>query len=996
MDGIYKITLVGIAVTSALACWAAKVLSAEAGTKNDPIVLGTDINKTECFSRIKDATIEDEGAMYSGEAWLTADGQVNHPEWFEGDKLLNADGTYYLVKAKEAPEYYRVGSTDFSDTLDIGDIESENCNLFSAVRASEPQVRNVGGNEYTYRTLGKNGAMVLNLQCDPERANYLTVRLWGGDTGDTSLWICDPVSGNMNETDSTQPHSNAGVVDRRDWVGLNSCASSPQYDGGFVYATYLIPKIYTEGRSSVSLRLYSTGGPANYSSVLIKDQTEESRGIYDVYMTQEAEFDPADHGIVDGGYSGNVGSLYSISDSGAMDAQSQGLKTAVLKGIECLRSWQIYGEEAPSWMHGMITRTDWRADIPESDEEWKNRFYNSNFMLRQNLTPLNMLELATYSYHNAAELGLSDDEKEEMLDRAVAGIDFLCRAQGVNGGFYSEQWIGGPQREKAGGNNLTGFGLRSAGKCITEIYGALDESILNEMIDSDADGTADKPRNEAWISMLEAARDYLLDVDGGYGHAPNQDMANSIAALRFDEAIGLLGGSTMSKSRAGAVLDRCFGFSKNPVTSSYWVSPEGTILENFGSVQGGYSGDYGSNAVAELSQLAQLAYDNYGFSYNKYMKNFYNAVSQYYFTGKKLLNGEFVPQEYTEGIISNRNTYYPGTERYPIDIYSALELENDTALKIIVNYLTQKNITELINNGQELDPSNVHFEDNVLDAAYLYLRFDEIIDAANVRAIENYSFPLDDETIDSYVWADEMARNVVIKDHGEKIFMALNWRSPAYSTTIYSPGKQSIRANNLCRVHAVNESYDSYGYASMNTDGYKDWTEISESDGCMEALMTVKYGSYTIIMNSYNCGGNGTAKDFDASAFEETAGLDRGMSYMDMFTGDIYSYGNGYWHSSGKIMRSSADSTLVLKELSISASQPVISNGEAFSVLYNNTDVGTDAVMYAAEYDEYGRLSDVRSKNVNAEPGRTQIRLEAGNAQKAFIWSDKAEPVKLR
>ena len=68
------------------------------------------------------------------------------------------------------------------------------------------------------------------------------------------LWVCDPASGNMNETDSEQPHRNSGVADRRDWTELNTVSSVPQYEGGFVYATYKIPQIYTSGKSSVSLR----------------------------------------------------------------------------------------------------------------------------------------------------------------------------------------------------------------------------------------------------------------------------------------------------------------------------------------------------------------------------------------------------------------------------------------------------------------------------------------------------------------------------------------------------------------------------------------------------------------------------------------------------------------------------------------------------------------------------------------------------------------------
>ena len=54
-------------------------------------------------------------------------------------------------------------------------------------------------------------------------------------------------------------------------------------------------------------------------------------------------------------------------------------------------------------------------------------------------------------------------------------------------------------------------------------------------------------------------------------------------------------------------LDIALGFSINNVCSSYWVSPKGLILENFGSIQGGYSGDYGTEALEEMSQLTELS-----------------------------------------------------------------------------------------------------------------------------------------------------------------------------------------------------------------------------------------------------------------------------------------------------------------------------------------------------------------------------------------------------
>lgn len=67
-----------------------------------------------------------------------------------------------------------------------------------------------------------------------------------------------------------------------------------------------------------------------------------------------------DFGNADGGYVPDPDNLYNISDSAAMEEQKESLKEAVLSGINALRQWQILGDEAPEYMQGMITRTDWR------------------------------------------------------------------------------------------------------------------------------------------------------------------------------------------------------------------------------------------------------------------------------------------------------------------------------------------------------------------------------------------------------------------------------------------------------------------------------------------------------------------------------------------------------------------------------------------------------------------------------------------------------------
>lgn len=927
--------------------------------------------------------------------WLSKDGNVTHPEWFEGDKLINADGTYYLIKAEAAPDHYENGSAEFDSYVIIGDGSDEAVNKVEYANVSDVSINTVDGREYTYRTLGKNGSMVVNLKCSPDDTNYLTVQLWGGDTGEGMLWVCDPVSGNMNPTDSEQPHRNGGV-DRRSWVELNTLSSTPQYDGGFIYTTYEIPRIYTEGRESVSLRIYSTGGSSDYGTVVIKEQTSPSRGIYGAFMEQDPYFEPEEYGITGGNY---------IDDAQtpgiSYDETKEQLKQTVQKGIETLREWQIYGgENYPSYMEGMITRTGlWKTKSPE-DEDWKDVYYNNSYALRQNLTPLNMLELAAFSYNNAGKLGLSDAVRDELLDRIVAGVDLLCRAQGSNGGFYSfNGWIGGPERKEASGSNLTGFGLRSVGEALLLIWDDLSDAVKNEMIDSDADGIEDTVRTDAWNTMLESARDFLITLEGGYGHAPNQDMANSEAALKFDALLMRSGGNTLSRQSRNAILARCFGDSKNLVLSSYWVSEKGTILENFGSVCGGYSGDYGSIAIVQLSRIAEAASRYFDVNYTGRISTIYDTIDNYYFTGKKSVNGNFYTQLYTEGLTSNRNSYYPGTERYPIDIYAALELQNDTALKVIYDYLNHKDIAYEVDAGA-LNISNVHYEDGIIDAYRLYDAFDNLIEAFDARDIDEYRYVMEDDSVKSYAWCDETARSVVIKDSGERIYMTLNWRNPMHSlnyyNTPYQSDNQRIQINNLARVHSTNGKYDRYGYAEVYTDNYltDDWTYINQGseNSCIQALMICRYGDYTVIMNSRGCQG-GTARNYGWNEFEAEAELDRACEYTDLVTGKVYTYSGGQWACGAEVMRLGSNSTMVLKKSGLRTYVGYNGAGEAEVTIKNVTSSAEEITVYSADRGNDGSLEGIRAEGLTAEPGISTINIKADSGSEFFVWNANMTPI---
>ncbi|MDO5398390.1 MAG: hypothetical protein Q4G33_10720 [bacterium] len=83
MDKIYKITLAGIAVTSAIACLAAKVLSAESEVK--PIITNNEINETRFFPNANAAPYDE--AVYCV--------KTQFPD--RAERLINSDEIYHYI-----------------------------------------------------------------------------------------------------------------------------------------------------------------------------------------------------------------------------------------------------------------------------------------------------------------------------------------------------------------------------------------------------------------------------------------------------------------------------------------------------------------------------------------------------------------------------------------------------------------------------------------------------------------------------------------------------------------------------------------------------------------------------------------------------------------------------------------------------------------------------------------------------------------------------------
>ncbi len=251
-------------------------------SNNNPEKVTTNLRKMYTAENGEKADIlwsqyEDEGVLR-----VTREGEIIRPLWYEPDaevfvKAEISSGNHKIMRefnitiAKEEKPSYK--GYEFGNYINIGKSASEKDAKFESIRTSGTKRRWTGGGYSDYRTLSENGVMLLNLSCDSEGDNYITFKLWKKDEP-CVMSLADCLSGDEMLI-KTPP---------------------AEEDDGFIYATYKLPIGFTSGKDSVSLRLSSK---------------EESCGIYGVYITDSAYFNPAEfkaHGekIVENSLSGST------------------------------------------------------------------------------------------------------------------------------------------------------------------------------------------------------------------------------------------------------------------------------------------------------------------------------------------------------------------------------------------------------------------------------------------------------------------------------------------------------------------------------------------------------------------------------------------------------------------------------------------------------------------------------------------------------------------
>ncbi|MDH7569869.1 MAG: hypothetical protein QHJ73_09820, partial [Armatimonadota bacterium] len=445
------------------------------------------------------------------------------------------------------------------------------------------------------RRIAPGGALVFSLRCDPTTQNYLTLKLWGSDRDVATLFL---FNGQRRVGDYLG-----------EWPELDLCKGEAGFPGRFYLVTYPLPREMTDGKTRVLLRIAAVGSINPYASDPAsreRPQNGPTRGVYRAWVHTDP-FLPTDW----------VGATGSPPDAPTRALPEGFSAVAELNrqadaAVERLRRWEIYGADwdaamargdVPPVVRGAVARPlrpekrDWAAWL----DLVSTRTHDGNSVA------LNVLAVYALAWASPASRWRGDPE---LLDRVVAGLDFYCRAQGANGAFNARAgWVGGPARKKAG-SCLEGFGTAGLGQAFVVLADTLQQQgLLEVLVDEDADpATPPVARRLAYATMFERHRDFLASPVGR-GHATNQDLAQMTALWLSNEALRRLAPErAWPRAEALRYVRSAVGLERDPL-GGYWVTRKGLALEPWGTLGGGYCGNYGLMAVGQLCRLAELTED---------------------------------------------------------------------------------------------------------------------------------------------------------------------------------------------------------------------------------------------------------------------------------------------------------------------------------------------------------------------------------------------------
>ena len=509
-----------------------------------------------------------------------------------------------------------------------------------------------GGLGDTYRQTHPNDPIWVTLKVDPDKMNYITVKLYGSERENLS-----PQCLMVNDEYGTM-QLKYGTV----WPIWDYLYTEPAQINSYYYATYRLPMAVTHGKEEVRLQIYHMGDYSAYSANGFSETTEYSRQMYKFITHTDPRYTPQ---------ADDKNATTARYDLGAIKVSPNGLSpydylvNEMNAGIEEVLKSQNYGPEweaavaagrSPEGATGACLEGT-NSMNHGSWENWEKVHYSR--CIGSNGENIKGFRTAALSYHREWSNHYHDPE---IIDRSVAWLDYYVRAQGSDGAWQNSttrSWIGGPDRQPS--ELQMEAGERAIGEVFCELYdeiaaaGYLDDDAL--MDDDNDPSTPMIPRKQAYITMFKNASNFVFNVMQRRTSV-NQDMFCTISGLMFENSLKKLDPSQcMDSEKLKTWIYQSCGLLVAP-HDSIQISPKGLSMETHGHLNGAYDGNYGMHGASMIQDLYRFTGDE---NIRQKSINAANALSYFMET---IQNSEGYVAIRKEDTINTRNYKGPGRIEY--------------------------------------------------------------------------------------------------------------------------------------------------------------------------------------------------------------------------------------------------------------------------------------------------------------------------------------------
>ncbi len=596
-------------------------------------------------------------------------GLVTSPdnEHFNGVTVKKADSDTVSVDI----DYEQAISPAILDTIILGNEESETAHNFEAGNS----VVGYGGLGDTYRQLYPEEPVWFDVKVDPEKMNYLTVKMWGSEF---------PQKTNQH-LQVTDEYGTFKVEYGTLWPDIDSMMHEQAQNDSYFYGTIRIPPQTTHGRTALRLKIWNAGTYNTYGATTYAATTEYSRQLYKIATHTEPEYIPQED---------DKNSEVKRYDLTKTKVSPNGLSpydfliNEMNKGVEVIMSRQNYGETWDKMVADGLSPAEATGAYMEDTnslrhgtwENWcKNVYYNkcvgSN---SENMKGMRVLSLA---YDSPWSKYYHDDM---IVDRCVSWLDYMVRAQGSNGGYNdanNKAWIGGPDRTPS--TNAINAGERTIGEVFLMLHDEMERlGYLDQLIDDDLN--PDTPmitRAKAYENMFFNLSYYMFEYISRRT-AVNQDLFNIISGETAEESLAVL---NPSRCRDRDTMKQWWytacGLMVAP-HGSLQFSPKGLSLETHGHLNGAYDGNYGMHGASMSADLALLTGDE------NIIKRALSAANALTYFQETITDSEGYIAIRKEDAINTRNTYTPGRVEYTAwNNFNAIYFGSKDALRELELYI---------------------------------------------------------------------------------------------------------------------------------------------------------------------------------------------------------------------------------------------------------------------------------------------------------------------